>query len=701
MRSALAWSSACVLMLAVWSVGTIAETPATTPAPTLGQQPELLAANDSAFESTWSGLNGNASGTAVVKGALGDRHFGPATWSVDIQFPLVAIDGDRAVHLEEREDPSFGMKQSILTCVDIDSGEQAWQLADRPINALLGVSKAEVFVSDGNAKLACIDIKKGKVEWEHQLTLPYVEGLVTSEGVLGRTQAGVLQLHDLKKGKPQWKEAVRLPVGGSGPSEIRADDKFCYLLRGEMSASIQAYALKDGKLKWSIGDGKPSAGVVKSFAFAADERVFRTGSELELLDKGGAVLATAQGQYGPDDGLPNQTIAVAEDAIFAIDSGLLRELDPTTLSCRNIAFAGTALIGRPVVADDIVVAGAWDKVQVFDRKGISLIQELDGGGFPVLAGGSLLVVEPTKGRWIPGLPQQVTWKLRRHAITAGAAPNSSTATLPSEVAPGDPDRPFLGPWNWQANSKSSLQSKGTLGKRRFKESWTVEVSVYEPPPESDPNVQGPEKPRRVPPESPKPGAPTAPHCVANGVFAVVGTIDEKNNGVVALDVETGKQLWCFEPRGLSSKARLLAVNDTLCVWAKPPRGRGAMIWGVSLTTGKPVWARHADDSSKLFSVADKLFVLGVAECITVDVATGEGSPLASLPDETRAVLGFDGTYVSIATSNAEQNLWQVELNSGKVAWKAKLTGAVKFSDLDDRVMRAVSVGGAPSGLHGF
>lgn len=689
MRSTLTWSSVCVLVLAVWSAGTFAERPSPTPR----QQPVPMAASNPTFHTTWSGLHGSASGSALVKGALGDRHFEPATWSVDTQFPLVAVDSNRAVHLVEHDDDVSGMKQSFLTCVDTESGEQAWQLQDRPINALLGVEKSKVYVADGRAKLACIDIKNGKVDWEQQLALPYVEGLVTSAGVLGRTQAGVLQLHDMKKGKPQWKESVRLPVSGSGPSELRADDKHCYLLRGGMGASIHAYALKDGKLKWSIGDSKPKEGQIASIAYAADGRVFRVGSGLELLDQGGKPLATAAGRFEAEEGLPAQTIAVAEGAIYAIDSGLLRELDPSTLACRRIGFGGKALIGRPVVAEDIVVVGSWEKLQVFERKGLSLIQEIDGGGVPILAGNSLIVLEPTKGQWIPGLPQKLSWKLRRHEIVAGASTKPGSASLPSKVAPDDPERPFLGSWNWQANSNGSLQAHGALKKRQFKDSWTVEISTYVPPVETDPNVQSPDIPLRVPKESLKAGAPTAPHCVADGVFAIVGTIDEATKGVVALDVETGKRLWCFEPRGLSATTRLLAVNGVLCVLAKPPRGNGAMIWGVELASGEPVWARHIDESSTLFAVEDSLFVLGVHECIVLDAASGQGSSAGSLPDQTRTVLGFDGTYVSIMSSDAGQSLWQVDLKSGKVAWKSKLAGSVKFDELDDRVMRAVNVDG--------
>jgi quinoprotein glucose dehydrogenase len=85
----------------------------------------------------------------------------------------------------------------------------------------------------------------------------------------------------------------------------------------------------------------------------------------------------------------------------------------------------------------------------------------------------------------------------------------------------------------------------------------------------------------------------------DGVLYLVTAFDR----LIALEPETGKEIWAFDPKLDKTKPQMLFTNRGATFWSDGPQKRlfygtlDGQLWGIDATTGKPINSFATGDSS--------------------------------------------------------------------------------------------------------
>jgi eukaryotic-like serine/threonine-protein kinase len=298
--------------------------------------------------------------------------------------------------------------RTLLSCVDLRTGKLLWQhqgAGGASASAVPG--EKLVFLGTNAASLFGIALEKPKVEWQDSLHSG-IEGapLVLGERLVAADSSGNVVALSIRKGKNlkrEWSASAGGPVRGSLAAEAgvlyAATDRELVAL--ELASGRERFRAELGGAGGGSGplrlaeERLPSPGPA-----AAGARVVigTAGAQVHCLDAGGG-----QRWRRPVDGAVGAAAAIAYDTVYVgTAKGTLHALALEDGRERWRRGLGAALFGAPVVVDGTVLVGSdAGRLVALDAFDGSVLAELRAGGqlrASAAWSGSGLLASSTDGR---------------------------------------------------------------------------------------------------------------------------------------------------------------------------------------------------------------------------------------------------------------------------------------------------------------
>lgn len=575
-------------------------------------------------------------GTGIVTGKLGDNQFGDRAWTVNLSMPSrftevhPTVVGDHIVVAARKDDQGFGGERVAIKAFRIADGREAW--AHSNATALIGAHDGRVFFLDGE-KLSAMDAKSGKVAW----TWPAMGScFLTTAGVLVVSPVGIVQIHGYKKGEPVWKNEFKL---ADNPERIWLDTASVYLAT---SSKVVSCELKSGKKSWELSIDRDHQ-EYPVHAFDGNVLIC-AGNDLRKVDgKSGTELARIRAR------VIEPRCWTVGDSLYVLDGGMLRESGKSDLKTRRVFVAPRGWINTVTFTDDAVLVSQLSETDsaetfVLDRQDGRFIQAVPGGGAAILAPGALVVYSWRKQEG--GLPQA---ELQVFPLEAGNSRHEKSTASPTRTS-------FDGPLARSGNlHHTASQQHGTLAGKNFEQEWQVQF---------DCNIGEPEKLLPM---------YTAVTC---GVIAALGT--SAVTRIVAHDVETGKELWRCETRGIANGEMLIADGSRFYVLGRYPGPNTvtSLVWALDPATGRVLYFIDLGMSdSRLFLDGDELHVWGNSDPPGASIDPATGTVLQTYkPDKSAPHLLEIQDGVAYLTDPRRRRLVAWSLKDRKELWSYAVPG---------------------------
>ncbi len=197
---------------------------------------------------------------------------------------------------------------------------------------------------------------------------------------------------------------------------------------------------------------------------------------------------------------------------------------------------------------------------------------------------------------------------------------------------------------------------------------------------------------------PFPGGEISIVALANSaLFAVAGSSGE---GVAALDVATGAELWRHERPGGSLAAQGTAIDAVFVTrYDDEPSGQGWI--ALDARSGAPLWESPMDDSAS-FAVAsaDTVYACGNDGVVALDVLTG--SSVWSKPGACSGMSVTDDA-VTVASGDPDDHILASLSLAGEARWSFDIPGAfdeISGFTVDDGVIHVGTTSRSDHGCPG-